>query len=74
MQRLAEHHAARKIPAEAGAMVPRVFRLADRRQDTADTFTMMLEPNDGVAAGVHPRPVHDAVSLRRRRGADLGQR
>jgi NAD(P)H-flavin reductase len=31
-----------------GAMVPRLFRLADRRQDTADTFTMMLEPTDGV--------------------------
>ena len=30
------------------AMVPRLFRLADRRQDTADTFTMMLEPTDGV--------------------------
>ena len=31
-----------------GAMVPRLFRLTDRHQDTADTFTMMLEPTDGV--------------------------
>jgi NAD(P)H-flavin reductase len=31
-----------------GTMVPRLFRLADRRQDTPDTFTMMLEPADGV--------------------------
>lgn len=31
-----------------GAMVPRLFRLVGRRQDTADTFTLLLEPNDGV--------------------------
>jgi len=31
-----------------GAMVPRLFRLVGRRQDTADTFTVLLEPNDGV--------------------------
>ena len=43
MQSLAEKRRARP----AGAMVPRIFRLADRRQDTADTFTMMLEPMDG---------------------------
>jgi NAD(P)H-flavin reductase len=54
MQRLAEHHAARQIPAEAGAMVPRVFRLADRRQDTPDTFTMMLEPTDGTPLAFIP--------------------
>jgi len=29
-------------------MVPRLYRVADRRQDTADTFTMMLEPRDGA--------------------------
>jgi NAD(P)H-flavin reductase len=29
-------------------MVPRLFRLTARRQDTPDTFTMMLEPTDGV--------------------------
>jgi NAD(P)H-flavin reductase len=29
-------------------MVPRLFRLVERRQDTADTFTILLEPNDGV--------------------------
>ena len=44
MPRLAERHAEKPV----GAMVPRVFRLADRRQDTADTFTMMLEPTDGI--------------------------
>jgi NAD(P)H-flavin reductase len=44
MQSLAEPHAANPV----GAMVPRPFRLTDRRQDTADTFTIMLEPTDGV--------------------------
>jgi NAD(P)H-flavin reductase len=48
MQQLAEHRAGRQVPPEAGAMVPRLFRLANRRQDTPDTFTMMLEPADGV--------------------------
>jgi NAD(P)H-flavin reductase len=28
-------------------MIPRLFRLTARRQDTPDTFTMMLEPADG---------------------------
>ena len=37
-----------------GAMVPRLFRLAERRQDTADTFTMMLEPRDGAALKFTP--------------------
>ena len=37
-----------------GAMVPRLFRLADRRQDTPDTFTMMLEPTDGVPLEFNP--------------------
>ena len=44
MPRLAERQAEQPV----GAMVPRVFRLAARRQDTADTFTMMLEPTDGI--------------------------
>jgi NAD(P)H-flavin reductase len=35
-------------------MVPRLFRLADRRQDTPDTFTMKLEPADGVRLGFTP--------------------
>jgi len=48
MQQLSEHHRVRQVPPEPGAMVPRVFRLVDRRQDTPDTFTMMLEPADGV--------------------------
>ena len=37
-----------------GALVPRLFRVANRRQDTADTFTMMLEPLDGVALDFVP--------------------
>jgi len=37
-----------------GAMVPRLFRLVDRRQDTADTFTLLLEPNDGVPLAFAP--------------------
>lgn len=31
-----------------GAMVPRLFRLVHRRQDTPDTFTVQLAPTDGV--------------------------
>jgi NAD(P)H-flavin reductase len=37
-----------------GAMVPRLFRLAGRRQDTADTFTMNLEPEDGACLESRP--------------------
>jgi len=51
MQPLAERHAGAPVD---GAMVPRLFRLADRRQDTADTFTMLLEPTDGVPLGFIP--------------------
>jgi len=35
-------------------MVPRPFRLVGRRQDTADTFTVLLEPNDGVPLAFAP--------------------
>lgn len=35
-------------------MVPRLFRLVGRRQDTADTFTMMLEPAEGDPLGFLP--------------------
>jgi NAD(P)H-flavin reductase len=45
MLRPAEPHSMQPV----AAMVPRIFRVAGRRQDTADTFTMMLEPNDGAA-------------------------
>jgi len=44
MPRLTEHD----VVAPGGVMVPRLFRLVERRQDTADTFTMMLEPTDAV--------------------------
>jgi NAD(P)H-flavin reductase len=39
---------------DVGAMVPRLFRLVHRRQDTADTFTVLLEPVDGVPLGFAP--------------------
>lgn len=35
-------------------MVPRLFRLVARRQDTADTFTVLLEPSDGVRLDFAP--------------------
>jgi len=38
----------------AGAMVPRLFRLTERRQDTADTFTLTLEPADGLPLSFIP--------------------
>jgi len=50
MPSLAERHGTQP----AGALVPRLFRVANRRQDTADTFTMMLEPLDGVALDFIP--------------------
>jgi len=51
MPRLAEPTAVQPVD---GAMVPRLFRLVDRRQDTADTFTIMLEPHDGVPLAFIP--------------------
>ena len=50
MPSLAERHGTQPV----GALVPRQFRVANRRQDTADTFTMMLEPLDGVALDFVP--------------------
>jgi NAD(P)H-flavin reductase len=38
----------------AGAMTPRPFRVAERRQDTADTWTLDLEPVDGEGPVVQP--------------------
>ena len=57
----------------AGAFVPAPFRVADRRRDTADTWTLALEPlrwRLRRRAGA----VRDGVRVRGRRGADLGQR
>ena len=51
MPRLAEPTAVQPVES---AMVPRLFRLVDRRQDTADTFTIMLEPNDDVPLAFIP--------------------
>jgi NAD(P)H-flavin reductase len=48
------HLADRLSGQPAGAMIPRLFRVADRRQDTSDTFTMMLEPTDGVSLDFIP--------------------
>jgi NAD(P)H-flavin reductase len=50
MHRLAERPGVRPV----GAMVPHVFRVAGRRQDTADTFTMTLEPRHGLSLGFVP--------------------
>ncbi|MCJ7827053.1 MAG: FAD/NAD(P)-binding protein, partial [Demequinaceae bacterium] len=35
-------------PTEVDPMVPRTFRLLQTREDTRDTFTLELEPTDGV--------------------------
>ncbi len=37
-----------------GVMVPRAFNLSARRQDTADTFTLALEPQAGEAPPIAP--------------------
>ena len=55
-------------------MVPEPFEVIAKRQDTADTWTLELEPRSERAARVRPGPVHDALGRRRRRGADLDQR
>ncbi len=49
-------------------------RVATREQETADTWTLTLEPVDGDGPVDRARAVHDGLRLRRRRGADLGQR
>ena len=51
MQRLAERQGVQPVVA---AMVPRLFRLVHRRQDTADTFTIQLKPTDGRPLGFIP--------------------
>ena len=60
---------------EAGPMVPVPYRVARRRRETHDSWTLELEParrRGGRAA--RPRPVRDALRVRQGRGADLGQR
>ena len=57
-----------------GAMAPAPFRVAEREQDTADTWTLTLEPRRGRGPVDRARAVHDGLRLRDRRGADLGQR
>jgi anaerobic sulfite reductase subunit B len=39
---------------EHGAMVPRPFRVVHRRRETADTWTLRLEPLDGPPLDVRP--------------------
>ena len=41
-------------PGAAGAFVPSPFRVGDRRRDTADTWTLALEPLDGGGFAVAP--------------------
>ena len=55
-------------------MVPERFRVAERRRETVDTWTLQLEPVDRPGGGVRAGAVHDAVRVRRRGGADLDQR
>ena len=54
--------------------MPRRSASRTRRRETADTWTLELEPVAAPARRVRARPVRDALRLRRRRGADLGQR
>ena len=56
---------------------PPPFRVTDRRRETHDTWTLELEPCVADAGGLPPfapGAVRDALRVRRRRGADLGQR
>ena len=65
----------RRLSAPApGPMVPLPFVVRERARETADTWTLTLEPLEGRGAGDRPGPVRDGVRLRGRRGADLGQR
>src|SRR6476469_8787175 len=41
-------------PAPAGAMTPRPFRVAGRERDTADTWTLTLEPLAGDGPSIAP--------------------
>jgi len=41
-------------PHAASAMTPRAFRVAGREQDTADTWTLTLEPVDGEPPAIAP--------------------
>ena len=56
-------------------MAPGPSASAATRRETADTWTLALEPaGGGAAAGLPPGPVQHALRVRRRRGADLDQR
>ena len=55
-------------------MAPVPFRVSRRRRETRDTWTLELEPVAGETLAPAPGPVHDALRLRDRRGADLGLR
>jgi anaerobic sulfite reductase subunit B len=46
--------AAPELPPSPGAMVPRSFGVRDRRRETADTWTLTLEPVSGGAPSVAP--------------------
>ena len=57
-----------------GPMVPTRYRVTDRRQETVDAVTLALEPDRRADRRTGARAVHDALRVRGRRGADLGQR
>ena len=55
-------------------MTPLPFVVADRAHETADTWTLTLEPVDGDGLRRRAGSVRDGLRLRRRRGADLRER
>ena len=54
-----------------GTMLPAPHRVVARHRDTVDTWTLELEPERRRADRAAPGAVHDALRVRRRRGADL---
>ena len=55
-------------------MVPVPFRVADREQDTADTWTLSARAARRAASPIAPGQFVMVYGVRDRRGADLGQR
>ena len=55
--------------ADGRALLPVPLRVLSRRRETHDTWTIEVESG----ARLRARPVRDALRVRRRRGADLGQ-
>jgi hypothetical protein len=61
-------------PSRAIAELPIAFRVEDTQRETGDTWTLRLEPADAtVPEPFAPGAVRDALRVRRRGGAHLGQ-